>query len=276
MQIQKMMKDMMTDHKQKIEIFQWAVMNGVSSLIYSEFIRRMKQKQVPTQYVMVPKISEVSSILKPDGPFMQKLSDELIDQMIDSELFARIKYTEVPELEIFTEDKLEILKTIFDLYIAQNVYRRIPEVIAKKFQIGSPEARSSIVESSEVSMFDGMEISRYFYNYIVESICSQLVILLPTINKSIRTPEDVKKIQLSKHDILIIEHKNAICPVMFTSEIFDNAGAMDLLSFVTNISVTKIDENNENQAVMDDGQLMRYVVSSNPFNSVSICNIPSK
>ena len=46
MQINQLIKDVMKNHKQKIELIQWAIMNGVASLIYSEYIRRIQQKNI--------------------------------------------------------------------------------------------------------------------------------------------------------------------------------------------------------------------------------------
>ncbi len=269
MKIQQIIKDTMKDHKNKIEIFQWAVMNSVGSLVYSEYIKNIRRKEYPRQHILVPPIKLVSSILDTDFTLMETLSSNLIDKMINNKWFDKVNYKSIPELVLFNDDNIEILKTIFDLYIVKNVSRRIPEVISKKFQIGNSSVKGIIDESNEISIFNN-GICDYHYEYLVEETCVQLLTLLPTLKKTIYTPDNLKMFHLTENDILIVDNSNAICPIDFTSNIYSNRDIMDLIGFVTNVSIT-IPEDDEN-LLLKNGKPIKYEASSNPFNSTSICN----
>ena len=52
MQIHQLVKNAIMEHKQKIELTQWAIISGISSLIYSEYIRRIKRKEVPVKMIL--------------------------------------------------------------------------------------------------------------------------------------------------------------------------------------------------------------------------------
>lgn len=269
MKIQQIIKDTMKNHKNKIEIFQWAVMNSVGSLLYSEYIKNIRRKEYPRPHIFTPPIKCVSSVLNTDNILMETLSSNLIDRMITNEWFNKVNYKSIPELVLFNDDNIEILKTIFDIYIIKNVSRRIPEVISKKFQIGNPLVKGIIDESNEINIFDD-GICEYHYEYLVEETCVQLLTLLPTLKKTIYTPDNLKMIQLSEDDIMIIDNSNAICPIDFTSNIYSNKNIMNLIGFVTNVSVTVLEINNN--LLSKNGKPIRYEASSNPFNSTSICN----
>lgn len=181
MAINEIVKEALKTHKSKIELTQWAIIGGVASLVYSEYLYNMKNKVTPGKTIlMVPKISAVRELLDEDGSFMNWISENLIDTMIEDDLFSR--YINSPEMEMFRENNVEIMKTILDLYIIPNIVRSIPETIAKKFAIGDPK-NQSIIESNEIDLFSRKPVSEEYMKYVSHEIVLQLLTLLPTLKK---------------------------------------------------------------------------------------------
>ena len=163
MNIHEIISTAMKDHKNKIEITQWAIISSIASLVFSEYISNIKQKQVPTRKIFVPPIKYVRSLIKPDGYFIKLLEEKLIDGIANNELFK--KYNNAPEFVLFNEDNIEVLKTIFDLYIVPNIVRHLPEVIEKKFGLDNDQ-QQLIIEDSTIDLFCGKPINENQLNYI--------------------------------------------------------------------------------------------------------------
>ena len=235
MEIHKLVKTALTEHKQKIELTQWAIISGISSLFYSEYIRRFRHKEVPVRMVLVPSIKNLSEFFKPESVFIETLSNNLIDVITNHPLIKQ--YSDAPELVMFKEDNIEIMKTIYDLYISPTITRRIPETISMKFGLNNPN-QQMFKETWEIDLFDGRhQITHGHYKYIVEQIVLQLLMLLPTMKKEIEIPEDHINMHMCNNEILTISNDNAICPIHFTNNIINNESVIDLLSFVTNTNI---------------------------------------
>lgn len=268
MKMHELMKEAMNTHKAKIEIFQWAVMAGVSSLIYSEYIKNIKQKQVPTRLILVPKIQYVCELLKTDSHFRNLLSESLIDKMIEDDLMK--KYIDIPELVLFKDENIEILKTILDLYILPNVEKNIPNTISRKFGLNNPD-NQLIKESNEIDLFKRIPITDKQFEYIVHEIVLQFLILLPSIKKHDEFPEDNTCIYLCEDEIITINHENALCPIHIDKEIISNKEVMNLLSFVTN---TRIDEQDYQVSYMfKNNKMVFWEIISNTFNRIMITEL---
>ena len=57
MTIHKIVEDAMIEHKDKIEMYQWAIISGVAILVYSEYISKIHKKSIPGKiYMTVPTI----------------------------------------------------------------------------------------------------------------------------------------------------------------------------------------------------------------------------
>lgn len=266
MRINQLVKETLSTHKNKIEIVQWAIISSVSSLIYSEYIKQITQKQVPIRIIFVPALKTVREILRPDGQFMDMLSNRLIDEMMKNKWF--VKYSSAPELVLFQEDQIEIMKTIFDLYIIPNISRRIPEAIEKKFRLDD-ETNQTFRESREADLFGRNPISDDQFNYVVEEAVLQLLVLLPTMKKDIDLPEKNLNIHMSASRILTIDHENAMSPIHFSDSIIENKSVIELLKFVTNTTIKRIDDGVD--ALQDDyGEIVRYSIDTSVFNQVAL------
>lgn len=263
-----MFKTFIVDNKKKIELTQWAIINGIASLVYSEYLQRFKQKQYPVKKIMIPPIKYVKEFLNRDNELMISLSNNLIDDMLYNQLFQKFK--NAPELAIFDSPNIELLKTVFDLYMIPNIERRIPETIMLKFGIGN-ESQQLFIEDSSIDLFNRNPISQSYYNFIVEESILQLLFLLPTLKKDIEIPDNNRKILMTADEILTINNENAICPIHFNSSIIENSPVNDLLKFITSTNF-KVMDNNVN-GIMKKDEIVKYSIDTNPFNEVLLIRL---
>ena len=268
MQIHQIIKNAITQHKKKVELTQWAIISGVSSLVYSEYIRRIKQKSSPVRAILVPEIRAVQELLSSEGHFMKILSEELIDRMAKHELIQ--EYIDAPELVLFKDDQTEIMKTLFDLYIIPNIVRRVPETISKKFGLDDPK-QQLIRQDRTIDLFERRPIYEEQLQFVVDQTVLQLLLLMPSMKKSIEIPEDNAKIWMTKKEILTIGNENAICPIHFDERIINNQSVVQLLSFVTATNIGIME--NKTVGVQKNGELVEYHISTNMFNQVGITTI---
>lgn len=263
-----LIKQAMKDHKQKIELIQWGIISGISSLIYSEYIKNIRQKQIPVRMVQIPSIKSVKRFLDPEFGFLQDLSYKFIDNIYNHKLFQ--KYHTAPEFILFNDENIEILKTIFDLYIIPNISRRIPEVIVRKFDLDNPK-QQLFRESNEIDLFQGKLLNDEQYEFVVEESILQMLLLLPTMKKDIELIEDNSQIHLAEDEILTIGNEKAICPILLNDSIIRNESVIDLLKFVTSTEISYIGKEDE-RALKGDRQI-EYFIKTNPFNQICITRL---
>lgn len=268
MSIHQIVKDNMKEHKEKIELFQWAAIMGVSSLLYSEYLRNMRQKHKPVHMVLVPPIKRVQEFLDPNGSFMSTMSDDFINWMREDPLFK--KFSHAPELVLFDEEHVEVLKTIFDLYVIPNMYRRIPETISMKFSLMNEE-QQTFRESNELDLFDRQPLTSDQFSFIAHETVLQLMVLLPTMKKEIELPEENSKIHMTDDEILSIGNANAVCPIIVDPVVMGLEGVLDVLGFVTDTTFTKLD-NSEICAQKHDS-IVTWLIKSSPFNQIALTRL---
>ena len=238
MEINKVIKEIIINNKAHIQLYQWSIASGICSLLYSEFLRRLQRKTSPKDIIFTPTIRSVEEFLSPNGQLMNYLSNNLIDQMIDNNLFQ--KHNNAPELKLFINNN-DILKTIVDLHILPNMCRTIPDIIKTKFSL-EKEDNNLFYEDSRIDIFDRKKLNQDQLDFVIEEILLQLLVLLPSIDKDLYVPEDNMNINLDKDKILLIGNEKAICNIYFNYNIIENKSIIDLLSFIT--STTFEDDNN--------------------------------
>lgn len=268
MEFHKIIKDTIKEHSKKIELIQWAITAGIASLVYSEYIRNIRQKRVPTRIIFVPQIRRVQELLNPDGEFMNSLSESLIDNMRNHELFKQ--YKDAPELVLFNDDNIDTMKTIFDLYIIPNIFRSIPETISKKFDLQNLQ-QQLIRESNEIDIFDRKPIQQYQFDYIVEESLLQLLVMMPTVKKEVIIPESNIKLHMSENEILSIGHQSAICNIYINKNIIENEEIIKLIKFVSNTNIKQIDIGDDMCIKGDD--IVKYIITSDVFNQLSFTKL---
>lgn len=259
MNIHETISNAMKDHKNKIEITQWAIMSSVASFVFSEYISNIKQKTKPTRRVCVPPIRYVNELLDPSSQFMKLLSEKLIDGIRSNDVFSQ--YKDAPELVLFDKDHIDIMKTIFDLYMVPNISRRIPETIALKFQLND-DKNQLIYQDNTIDLFDRKPINGSQLEYVINESALQLLTLIPSIEKEIINIESNKAFTFpnDNHYVLSINNQEGICPIHFNESIFNNP-ISSVLEFVTSTSVKPISEKNE------------FNISTGVFNQAQIIKL---
>ena len=258
MNIHETISNAMKDHKNKIEITQWAVMSSVASFVFSEYISNIKQKTKPTRRICVPPIRYVNELMDPSSQFMNLLSEKLIDGIRINHVFAQ--YANAPELILFDNDHIDIMKTIFDLYMVPNISQRIPETIALKFQLND-EKNQLIYQDNTIDLFNRMPINGIQLEYIINESVLHILTLIPSIRKEFINVESNKSFSFPNdyHYILSINNQEGICPIHFNADIFNNPFS-SVLEFLTSTSVKQLDEKNEfniSTGVFNQAQIIR-------------------
>jgi len=300
MLIHQKIKEVITECKKEIELTQIAITSGIASLVYSEYIRKIQRKQTPVQVIIVPEIHAVRELLIRDGKFIDMLSNRLIEAISMNELFR--EYSNAPEFVLFTGEKIEILKTIFDLYMVMNIGRSIPETIETKFDLRNPE-NQLVRQGREIDLFRREPVSEKQFQFIVEQTILHLLMLAKSVKKNVTFPEDNMNVHATEREILTIDNDNAICPIHFSNRILrlidvykedftaktkggDRIDAIetevaiinekmsdkeliDLLSFVTSTTITSFTGCDICPA-RNNGEAIRYSITTSPFNRVSL------
>lgn len=269
MQIHQTIKEVIKNHKNKIELIQWAITSGVSSLVYSEYLMNIKRKTLPSNILLVPSIRSVNELLDPENQFMQLLSDKLIDRIVENETFK--KYSDAPELVLFNNENIEIMKTIFDLYIINNISRRLPETISKKFGLDKTDDQLRFaVQSNELDLFNRQPITSRQLDFIVEETVLHLLTLIPTMKKSIELPESNFNIHMTDNEIITIGNDKAICPILLNKEILNNEEVIKMILFVTNTTVIDASLKSLFKTIGESKEQVTVIVNTGIFNQVSL------
>ena len=231
-------KDMMEEYKHEIERIQCAIIMGVSSLFYSEYISKFRQKEFPLLRVEVPSLKNLARFLDQNSEFMQTLSYTLIDKLANHKLIK--KYLDVPELFMFNDNNIEIMKIIYDIRITHNIRKCIMDLIVKKFRLDDP-TQQVFQQNWEIDIFNG-QINDDQINFVIDEIVLQLLMLIPSINKETRDVSPDLYNVLWFDEILSIDNNNAICPIYVNMDIINNESIIKLLSFVTDSTFDKDDK----------------------------------
>lgn len=263
-----------TENKSKVELLQWASISAISSLIYSEYIRRFRRKLIGrnvdgkplVQRINIPTLRSVEELVEHDSPLMERLSYELINGINKHPLIK--KYKNAPELKLFQSTYIEPLKSIFDAYIIPTISREIPIAIARKFDLNNDDQKV-FYQDREIDLFDRQPITDEQVGYIIEETVLQLVNLMPSIVKSVEDPDDYTRIPLTESGIITIGNSNALCPIIINKRIYEKKGPIfDLLMFVTGSSYHSF-ENSEIASVHNEEAIVAHF-ATNPFNSATI------
>ena len=222
MSIYEMVKETLTNHKEEVQYFQWASMNAMASFIFPEYVCHIKERMVPIHKILVPEMRAITDIVDPESSLVKKMSESLIDDMINNTTFKGYIY-HLNELQLFRENKVEILKCIYDSYIIPNVCKYIPEVISKKFGLDDPN-QQLFQENRDVDLFpmDKPSIPNLGYEFVCDQTILQLLMMLPSVQKEQVVPESHKGFKVKFDQILTIDNDVALCPIHLTMKEFGN------------------------------------------------------
>lgn len=220
-----------------VERFQWAIMNSIASLVYTEYIRNIRKKQYPREHTLIPPIKSVESFLNIHGDFMNCVSNNIIKDLMEHHLVQMFDHNKVPDLKILDLDNMEMTQTLLDEYILPNVSKRVPETISIKFQIGKPEVKGIMDESPEIDIFKS-GVQDFHYEYILEETALQLLdfIIHPSLT-NIESHNNAAIIEVYNDSILVIDHSSAICPIHLSNTILANGDLMDIIGSAACIEI---------------------------------------
>jgi hypothetical protein len=226
-------------YKKDVELFQCSIISAVSTLIYSEYIRNIRDKTKPVRLILVPEIHAIEEILNEESQLMKSICSNLINHIINHRLYS---YIDKSELIIFKHP--DVLHTILEKYIAPTISQVISNTIRIKFGIGDSD-QQLIFESNEIDLFNRTVITERLLEYVFDETVLYLIVDEPSIPKYI-TP--IYNGTLTFIDEIIkINHRNAITPIYINIDIINNESVKELLSFVTStefISVKPVCEIN--------------------------------
>lgn len=268
--ISKKVKIMMKDHKNKIELFQWALMESFASLFYSYYISQFRQKHVPTHRIFIPSIKSFKDFINPDNGFMQRISNEFIDGILNKLKENNYsKYLDCLELIILKDENIEIFKTIFDLYMIPNLYKYLPESFINKFDLNN-EKQQIFIEDEEF-VFD---IKNYLkddiFSFLVDETILQFLILFPSIEKDVILPENNESILVTEEGIVTICNEKALSPILLNHEMINKyPSIIKLINFVSSTTIEELNKT-DNPSYDKDYNIYVNKYSTNPFNEISI------
>lgn len=233
----KNVEEFIKSNKFGVERLQWAVMNSVASLVYTEYIRNIRKKEYPREHTLIPSIKTVGSFLNMNGEIIKLLSDSLIKDLIEHNLVQMFDHNKVPDLKILDIDNIDITQTLLKGYILPNICRRIPETISIKFQIGNPEVKGIMDESPEIDIFKS-GIHDFHYEYILEETALQLLayIIHPHVTV-VDNIDNTAVIDVFNNQVLIISHPSEICEIHLSHDILSNGDIMKSIGSVIGVEV---------------------------------------
>ena len=235
MELDDKLKNFIISNKNSIEKFQWALINSISVLIYSEYIHCMKNKYVHTHKVHIPAIKSIYNILSPESTFMNMIKGRFVDGLLNNELLS--KYLSISDLNIINDENVLYMKLVIGEYMIPNIFKRIPETISMKFGINDP-TQNIMIEDSHIDIFKSIKLdSEDTLNFIIDEFVLCLLIFLDSIDKDIEFPESNSEIYVTGDEIIKIGNDHAICPVLINQSIMKYHKIYDLLLFVTSTTI---------------------------------------
>ncbi len=111
--------------KDRLEWFGSAVISGFATLIFPEYLKNMKEKQVPVHVIRIPEIQAVAELLDSDHQFMKWISENLVRKISErSCIQERISFEELCKnrnLAYFKESNLEYTNGILNTVVIPNL-----------------------------------------------------------------------------------------------------------------------------------------------------------
>lgn len=245
------MKKVFIEHKHGIEIFQHAVINSIASIVYCEFIQNIQLKEYPSPHYLIPRIDSVRSFLKTDGDFMSDVGKQLIAILPSNRWVQYVNYKEHPDFVLFRDDNIDMTDSILRSYILPNASRGIPEVISRKFEVGSDSRKGVIDESYELDIFSG-GIPFSYYKYIIDETCMQLLKSTDSVDRKVVPCTDPSSIEIGPNSMLGINHRCAICQILLSTDMVIDNNIMRLIGRATETSL--IDSHSNGNYIVSSGQ----------------------
>lgn len=234
------LKLLLKDYKSQIELMQCSVIGGIASIMYSEYISCIQQKDVPVRRILVPWIRELREYTDINTEFMNKFSDSML--FISEEPLMQ-KYKDEEIFSIFKYDWKDNLDLVLRLYVIPNAARTIPNMISKKFGLDD-EKQQLIQENRDIVMFRKEKFTiDDAVVFALKQTMFNMLFMCPNIksyrgiiasNKSItwKTTDDT---------FIAINNSQALCPIFYHKDIINgNIEVLNLINFVTSTAFDEV------------------------------------
>jgi hypothetical protein len=192
------------------------MINAIASYVYSEYLLRCNINEDKTY--SVPCIDSVKKFLKKNGLFMNYLKGSgIIYMQHNSLLINNIK--EYSDFNIFKY--LDFLELIFVNYVENNAAEFISKIIANKFSLDKKlEHPVAIEDFNKKFNFQTLLPTLADIDYIVDAMFGNMIYYSKQIEKeevSILT-YTIIDLEFFRYSFVVIDHQNAICPVILNSD----------------------------------------------------------
>lgn len=220
-------KEILDEHKEEYQMLSFAIVNSVATLIYTEFIRRMKRKTQPVPCVHIPRIAAVQEICSMNNPLMKRLSNEL---------FSTMKIN--PRISVFPSTLINVMNNescsiILNGYILPIICNRLPDIIRKKFQLDTDQ--QIFREDISIDMFERNFGTDQQVKYVADEAVLQCAMIL------VPPTEAEHRLVVDDNILISIDNHNAIAPIIIDQSIIGNQSIFETICFVTNIKMESID-----------------------------------
>lgn len=215
--------------------FEYSVVNGVASLMYCEFIRKMRNVEIPVHHIDTPKIHDLRNLCSQNSELMKLLQDNIISAIKNDRTYNVYKDTTGNEWGIIEHDELsDYLEHWIDKIIIPNM-GRVASVIDQRFYGHSPN--QTFRENREIEMFDKdtplMSHVTYIANQAVcNYLCEKENVLSVDHELNLNTDN---AFEVTDNDIIMVIDEMGVCPVYISLSTILNVPAWNRVSFVTGI-----------------------------------------
>ena len=217
------LKDIIEKNHDFVELFQQSILNGVASVMFSEYISRFKQRQIPTKKILVPDIRTVRDYTDHNTTFMTYLGKNILKLIRENYYYK--KYEENPFLSLLKSD--EEIDILMSIYIIPNISRVIPAIISKKMGFDQEQPNQIIQVNRDIRLFTDIGIDTdELYDHLLSTIVSQTMMMLvssmPGIKRRVANVESNKDIIFPyiEDSIIRIDNSSAISSIFYSKESF--------------------------------------------------------
>ena len=226
-------QEILNKHHHEYEILQWSLMNSIGTLIYSEFLSKMKKVEKPVLHFNIPSIKAIQEVLNHEGVLMETIAKNLVKMIRQDKLFYAID-----DLGIFYPECEQDTNKVLLLYMLPNVERRIPESISLKF--GLETEQQTFREDRTIDLFNRQFDQQWMADYIIHETVLQLITFQAPSNVII-TVANTSCVGMGDKEIISISNQNALAPILIDKSMLSSE-SINLIGFVTN---TSFEEDND-------------------------------
>lgn len=221
--------------------FEYSVVNGAASLIYCEFIRKMRNVTTPVPHIDTPKIYDVMRLCNIDSELMELIKNNIVDAIKDDQTYNEYKSSTVNKLDIIELDSLSEYRDhwINKMIIPQ--MGQISSIIDQKFY-GHPN--QTFRENREIELFNRANPTLSQVAYIAnQAVCNYICSKENVLDESHKLTLDIHDtMEITPKDIIMLIDEMGICPIYISLPTLINDQCWPIIQFVTGIIATDVNK----------------------------------